>query len=80
MKKVKKDAGYLCLRDEDKRRVIMMNYKVVNLQSPCSTTIQKQIKEMVSNRVDIIIKSVNIWSALDITYATVIYVEQDFNL
>lgn len=58
----------------------MIKYKVKNMQSAVSKTLQNKISEWVTSREHVTIVSVNIWECAGISYCTIIYIENKYNL
>jgi hypothetical protein len=58
----------------------MTKYKVKNISCKNSTVIQYSIKAWIESRKHINVVSTNIWCDEDMSYATIIYTEKDYNL
>lgn len=58
----------------------MLKYKVKNINNKCSDVVQSEISKWVESRNHISIININIWTNNDMTYSTILYVENDYNL
>ena len=58
----------------------MAKYRVKNFKSKKSETIQGLIKNWIESRNHISIININTWREKDMTYSTITYVENEYNL
>ena len=58
----------------------MVRYKVKNINNSKAETVQSQIKHWIESRKHITIVSINTWSDENMTYSTIVYVENGYNL
>lgn len=58
----------------------MTKYKVKNMLSDSATSLQMDIEKWVKITDHIEISSMNIWNVNNMTYATIIYTENEYNL
>ena len=58
----------------------MAKYRIKNFRSTKSETMQGLIKNWIESRNHISIVSVNTWREKDMTYSTITYVENEYNL
>lgn len=58
----------------------MAKYKIKNFRSTKSETMQGLIKKWIESRNHISIININTWRDKDMTYSTIIYVENTYNL
>ena len=58
----------------------MLRYKVKSINNQCSDVVQSEISKWVESRNHISIININIWTNNDMTYSTILYVENDYNL
>lgn len=58
----------------------MTKYKIKNFRSVKSETMQGLIKNWIESRNHISIMNINTWREKDMTYSTITYVENEYNL
>ena len=58
----------------------MVRYKVKNIRSNQSDIVQNKVKNWIESRKHITIVSVNIWHDENMTYSTIVYTENEYNL
>ena len=58
----------------------MTKYRIKNFRSAKSETIQGLIKNWIESRNHISIMNINTWREKDMTYSTITYVENEYNL
>lgn len=58
----------------------MVKYKVKNISNNKSEKIQNKIKHWIESREHITVVSVNTWSDENMTYSTIVYMENVYNL
>ena len=58
----------------------MTKYRIKNFRSAKSETIQGLIKNWIESRNHISIININTWREKDMTYSTIMYVENEYNL
>lgn len=58
----------------------MTKYKIKNFRSVKSETMQGLIKNWIESRNHISIININTWREKDMTYSTITYVENEYNL
>lgn len=58
----------------------MTKYKVKNIKNKSAENIQGYINRWIESRNHITITSINIWSHNNITYGTIVYIENEYNL
>jgi len=58
----------------------MVKYKVKNINSNKAEKVQSKIKHWIESRKHITVVSVNTWSDENMTYSTIIYVENEYHL
>lgn len=58
----------------------MIRYKVKNINNNQAQVVQNEIKNWIESRDHITIVSVNTWYDDNITYSTIIYMENEYNL
>lgn len=58
----------------------MTKYKIKNFRSAKSETMQGLIKNWIESRNHISIININTWREKDMTYSTITYVENEYNL
>ena len=58
----------------------MVKYKVKNISNNQAQVVQNEIKAWMESRKYIIVVSVNIWSANNTTYSTIVYRENEYQL
>ena len=60
--------------------VSMVKYKVKNINNNQAQVVQNEIKTWIESRKHVSVVSVNIWSANNTTYSTIIYRENEYQL
>ena len=60
--------------------VSMVKYKVKNINNNHAQVVQDEIKTWIESRKHVSVVSVNIWSANNTTYSTIIYRENEYQL
>ena len=58
----------------------MVKYKVKNINSNKSDIVQNKVKHWIESRKHVNIVSVNTWSDENMTYSTIVYVENEYSL
>lgn len=58
----------------------MSRYKVKNIKNSQSDIVQNKIKHWIETRDHITIVSINIWCSENMTYSTIVYIENEYNL
>jgi uncharacterized protein YuzE len=58
----------------------MVKYKVKNISNNQAQVVQNEIKTWIEIRKHVSVVSVNIWSANNTTYSTIIYRENEYQL
>jgi len=58
----------------------MVRYKVKNINSNKAEKVQNKIKHWIESRKHITVVSVNTWSDENVTYSTIVYVENEYSL
>lgn len=58
----------------------MVRYKVKNIRSNQSDIVQNKVKNWIESRKHITIVSLNIWHDENMTYSTIVYIENEYSL
>jgi len=58
----------------------MIRYKVKNINNNKSDIVQNKVKHWIESRKHVNIVSVNTWSDENMTYSTIVYVENEYSL
>lgn len=58
----------------------MVKYKVKNINNNKSDIVQNKVKHWIESRKHVNIVSVNTWSDENMTYSTIVYIENEYSL
>ena len=58
----------------------MVRYKVKNINDSQVDAVQSKVKDWIESRKHITIVSLNIWNDENMTYSTIVYTENEYNL
>ena len=58
----------------------MVRYKVKNINGNKSEKVQNKIKHWIESRKHVTVVSINVWSDENMTYSTIVYVENEYHL
>ena len=58
----------------------MVRYKVKNINGSQVDVVQSKVKDWIESRKHITIVSLNIWNDENMTYSTIVYIENEYSL
>ena len=58
----------------------MVKYKVKNIKNNQADIVQNKVKQWIESRKHVAIVAINTWCDENMTYSTIVYIENEYNL